>query len=174
MSTRHATISTDLGDLLVVAATEDGADAIIGLYFPEHWYPPSADAIGDVVSATTDPLMAECGRQLTAFLSGKATTFDLPLRTKGDPLSERVWDRLVQIPYGETITYGALATELGNRNLAQRVGQCVGHNPISIVIPCHRVVGADGSLTGFAGGLDRKRRLLELESPSADEAGRLF
>ena len=88
-------------------------------------------------------------------------------------MSERVWTRLCEIPYGQTTTYGAIATELGNRNLAQRVGQAVGHNPISIVIPCHRVVGADGGLTGYAGGLDRKRRL-DLESPAPDEAGRLF
>ena len=83
-------------------------------------------------------------------------------------------NRLARIPYGERVTYGAIATEIGNPGLAQRVGQAVGHNPVSIIIPCHRVVGADGSLTGYAGGLDRKRTLLALESPSADAEGRLF
>ena len=174
LTTRHATLATDLGDLLVVAERDNQVDAIAGIYFPGHWYPPAEDAIGPAVDPTTDELMAECGRQLAAYLKGKLTTFELPLVTHGDPLSEQVWDRLCRIPFGETTTYGTIATELGNRNLAQRVGQAVGHNPISIVIPCHRVVGADGSLTGYAGGLDRKRRLLELESPRAEEAGRLF
>ena len=81
---------------------------------------------------------------------------------------------MTRIPYGATTTYGVIAAEFGNRNLAQRVGQSVGHNPVSILVPCHRVVGSDGSLTGYAGGLDRKRTLLALESPPADDAGRLF
>lgn len=82
--------------------------------------------------------------------------------------------RLREIPYGTTTTYGTIAVQLGNRALAQRVGRAVGHNPLSIVVPCHRVVGADGSLTGFAGGLDRKRALLALEEPAEVRAARLF
>lgn len=170
MTIRHATVPTSLGDLLVVAEDE----AIAGIYFPGHWHPPAEGAIGDATDPTTDPVIAECARQLTAYLLGDRTTFDLPLVTHGDPLSERVWARLRQIPYGQTTTYGAIALELGNRHLAQRIGQAVGHNPISIVIPCHRVVGADGGLTGYAGGLDRKRALLTLESPPAAQVGRLF
>ena len=170
ITVRHALVPTTLGDLLVVAE----GPSIAGIYFPGHWHPPADDAVGQPVDPATDAVIAECSRQLTAYLMGEHTTFDLPLATHGDAFSETIWDRLLQIPYGQTTTYGALALEMGNRNLAQRVGQAVGHNPISIVIPCHRVLGADGSLTGYAGGLDRKRTLLTLESPTADEAGRLF
>ena len=104
----------------------------------------------------------------------KSSDSDTSIATAGDEFSERVWALLKEIPYGETTTYGALAAALGNPRLAQRVGQCVGHNPISVIIPCHRVVGADGSLTGYAGGLDRKRRLLDLEEPPEVAAARLF
>lgn len=98
----------------------------------------------------------------------------MPTRTGGDEFFEQVWALLCEIPYGQTTTYGALAERLGDRRLAQRVGQAVGRNPISILIPCHRVLGADGSLTGYAGGLDRKRFLLELEEPVEASASRLF
>lgn len=170
---RHATIRTGLGDLLAVAEVLEGADALIGLYFPGHWHPPAEGTIGHEV-APTDPLFAALGAQLTAYLRGERQRFEVPIRTHGNDFSERVWDHLVTIPYGTTTTYGQIAATLGNPSWAQLVGQAVGHNPISIVIPCHRVVGADGSLTGYAGGLDRKRTLLALESPSAEESGRLF
>lgn len=171
---RHTTLHTDIGDLLAVAEDLDGQDALIGLYFPAHWHPPAEGTIGLPVPATGDALFAQAAAELAAYLRGERTTFEVPVRTHGDPFSERVWNRLARIPYGQTTTYGAIATELGNRDLAQRVGQAVGHNPVSILIPCHRVVGADGSLTGYAGGLDRKRTLLALEAPPADAAGRLF
>ncbi len=171
---RHTTLHTSIGDLLAVAEDVDGADALIGLYFPGHWHPPAEGTIGHPVPASDDPLFAQALGELTAYLAGNLTTFEVPVRTHGDAFSERVWDRLARIPYGERVTYGAIATEIGNPGLAQRVGQAVGHNPVSIIIPCHRVVGADGSLTGYAGGLDRKRTLLALESPSADAEGRLF
>lgn len=186
MTTRHAYASTSLGELLLVA--DDGAgpvgdtgagagtgtDALIGVYFEGHWYPPTAEEIGERVDPAEDALLARTARQLREYLAGERREFDLPLRTSSDATSQRVWQRLRQIPYGETTTYGAIALELGNRNLAQRVGQAVGHNPISIIIPCHRVLGADGSLTGFAGGLDRKRALLDLEEPEPSSVGRLF
>ncbi|HET9633327.1 MAG TPA: methylated-DNA--[protein]-cysteine S-methyltransferase, partial [Terrabacter sp.] len=112
--------------------------------------------------------------QLDAYFSGSLTTFDLPLAPRGDAFHQRVWALLREIPYGETRSYGQLATALGDRNLAQAVGTANGRNPIAIVVPCHRVIGADGSLVGYAGGLDRKRFLLALEEPSADVSGRLF
>ena len=89
----------------------------------------------------------------------------MPLVTRGDDFSERVWKLLREIPYGQTTTYGALAERLGDKSLAQRVGDAVGHNPLCVFIPCHRVVGANGALTGYAGGLKRKQFLLELEEP---------
>jgi methylated-DNA-[protein]-cysteine S-methyltransferase len=157
---RHRRASTVLGDLELVAH----GDALAGVYFPGHWYPPTADFCGTaVVDGSDDPVLDSAADQLREYLAGDRRYFDLPLTTAGDEFSERVWARLWRIPYGRTTTYGAIATELGNPALAQRVGQAVGHNPISIVIPCHRVVGVDGGLTGYAGGVARKRFLLDLE-----------
>ena len=167
---RHTTLATDLGDLLAVAE----GDALAGLYFPSHWHPPKPGAIGPEVAATDDPVFEATRRELAEYARGERTVFTVPSVTHGDPFSEQVWDLLMTIPYGETTTYGAIARELGNPGLAQRVGQCVGRNPVSILIPCHRVVGADGSLTGYAGGLDRKARLLAIEEPSDVKASRLF
>lgn len=169
-STRHAYLPTTLGDLLVVATGE----ALVGLYFPRHWYPPEASAIGALVDASADPVFVEVARQLEEYLEGERRTFDLAVATSGTPFQEDVWALLREIPFGETTTYGELARTLGNPNLAQLVGQAVGHNPVSIVIPCHRVVGASGKLTGFAGGLERKQLLLELEEPEEAAASRLF
>ena len=167
---RHTTFRTRLGDLTVSADEE----ALTGLYFPGHRHLPSAERLGAAIAADADPLLVRAHEQLEQYLAGERREFDLPLRTGGDDFSERVWALLQEIPYGETTTYGVLAEQLGSRGLAQRVGQCVGRNPLSIVVPCHRVVGADGSLTGYAGGLERKRALLELEEPDERSAERLF
>lgn len=154
---RHGHADTDLGRLTLVA---DG-DAIVGLYFPDHKHAPKE--IGEAAGAE-DPIIARAAEQLLEYLAGARPEFDLDVATDGDDFSERVWALLKKIPHGETVTYGDLARALGNVNYAQRVGQCVGRNPISIIIPCHRVVGADGALTGYAGGVERKRTLLDLES----------
>lgn len=163
----HTRIPTPLGELLLVA--ESGA--LTGLYFPDHRYPPAADSIG---ADGSDPVFNDAAHQLAEYFAGERTDFDLPLAPRGDEFSQAVWAILCAIPFGETTSYGAIARELGNPALAQRVGQAVGHNPISIIVPCHRVLGADGSLTGFAGGLERKRFLLELEEPVSAKAERLF
>lgn len=167
---RHTTLSTELGDLLAVAEGEGCA----GLYFPGHWHPPVQDSIGPEVSATGDAVFEPLRQEVADYLRGERTEFSVPTVTHGDAFSERVWDLLATIPYGTTTTYGAIARELGNPGLAQRVGQSVGHNPISILIPCHRVIGSNGSLTRYAGGLDRKARLLALEEPPEKAASRLF
>lgn len=159
MTVRHTTIATPLGELLLVV---DGP-AVTGLYFPQHRYPPAADGIGEPTDG--DETTAAVGAQLSEYFAGSRPVFELPLAPAGSAFDHQVWDLLRAIPFGETTTYGALARRLGNPGLAQRVGQSVGHNPISIIVPCHRVVGADGGLTGFAGGLDRKRFLLDLETP---------
>lgn len=101
--------------------------------------------------------------QLTEYFERKRRTFDVPLRPQGSPFELRVWQRLTQIPYGATISYGAIATEFEMENGARAVGRANARNPIPIIIPCHRVIGADGSLVGFGGGLPLKERLLELE-----------
>ena len=170
MTTRHAYIDTELGGMLLVAHD----DALTGAYFEGQKYPPAADAIGDVVSIEEDRLLAQATTEMRAYLAGERDSFDVPIAPQGDEFSQRVWQILLRIPYGETVTYGAIADELGSKGLSQRVGQSVGHNPLSVIVPCHRVLGADGSLTGYAGGLDRKRALLALEEPDAAEAGRLF
>ena len=102
--------------------------------------------------------------QLAAYFAGELTVFDLPLDLRGTDFQRRVWAALREIPYGRTRTYGELATALGAPSASRAVGLANGRNPISIVVPCHRVVGASGSLTGYAGGVDRKRALLDLEA----------
>lgn len=156
MTAHHTHLDTELGQLLVSA--DDGA--LTGLYFPHHWRMPPAERLGQEAA---DPLFDETAVQIAQYLRSERQTFDLPTRLIGDDFQQKVWRLLEQIPYGVTTTYGELAEQLGNKALAQAVGKAVGDNPISIVVPCHRVVGADGSLTGYAGGLRRKRTLLELE-----------
>ncbi len=118
--------------------------------------------VGD--RADDDPLLAEAARQLTAYFAGELTEFDLPLRPEGTAFQQRVWGELRRIGYGETASYGEIAARLGMVAGASRaVGAANGRNPIGIVIPCHRVVGANGSLSGYAGGVERKRLLLRLE-----------
>ena len=112
--------------------------------------------------------------QLLEYLEGATRTFDLPLQATGSSFQQAVWAIVSEIPFGETRTYGDIADEVGDRSRAQEVGQAVGMNPLCVIVPCHRVVGASGSLTGYAGGLSRKRALLDLEAPVAASAGRLF
>jgi methylated-DNA-[protein]-cysteine S-methyltransferase len=107
---------------------------------------------------------AELKTQLAAYFAGRRREFDLPLEMAGSPFQRRVWDALRQIPYGETVSYGELARRLGIPASPRAVGVANGKNPICVIVPCHRVIGADGSLTGFAGGLPRKRLLLDLEA----------
>ncbi len=166
MTTRHALVETGLGALTVVM---DG-EHVVGIYFPGHWTLPDPETFGP--RSEDDPVAKGVQRQLEEYLAGERTTFDLPLELRGSDLQQRVWSVLERIPYGTTTTYGAIAAEVGAP--AQAVGNAVGANPLSVVVPCHRVVGSDGSLTGFAGGLERKRRLLALEEPDAEARGALF
>ncbi len=110
------------------------------------------------------PPLGEARRQLEAYFAGELHEFDLPLAPSGTGFQLRVWEELRAIPYGETISYGELARRMGDPGLARAVGLANGRNPLPVIVPCHRVIGADGSLTGFGGGLDRKRKLLELEA----------
>lgn len=175
MSIRHSTMDTPLGDLTLVATGE----AISGLYFPQHKHPPTNSTLGAEVRLAADPTLAELGRQLQEYLAGERHDFNLPVAPVGTDLQRQVWALIAEIPYGQTRTYGELAARLDGplperMPVAKMVGQAVGRNPVSIVIPCHRVMGADGTLTGFAGGLDRKRWLLDLEEPADAAASRLF
>jgi methylated-DNA-[protein]-cysteine S-methyltransferase len=112
-----------------------------------------------------DPLLAEAARQLGAYFAGELTEFDLPLRPVGSDFQQRVWEQLRQVGHGSTTSYGEIARRLGMKpGAARAVGMANGRNPIAIVIPCHRVVGASGLLSGYAGGVERKRALLDLEN----------
>ena len=123
------------------------------------WRPPP-----DWRSSTRDPFGAET--QLQTYFDGQLQRFDLPLQPAGTPFQGAVWQALARVPYGRTITYGELAALLGKPRAARAVGAALGRNPLPIIVPCHRVVGSDGSLTGFAGGVDIKRSLLALETRS--------
>jgi methylated-DNA-[protein]-cysteine S-methyltransferase len=171
MNNRHAIVSTQLGDLTLVASD----DALVGIYFPHHWVKPERATLGDEVDAATDPVLAEATRQLTQYLAGERDDFDLTTELRGgDAFQQKVWALLDDIPRGATTTYGELAERLGDKQLAQLVGKAVGSNPLSIIVPCHRVVGKDGKLTGYAGGLKRKQFLLDLEEPALVKETRLF
>ncbi len=112
------------------------------------------------------PLLAEASRQLLAYLAGRLRDFDLPLSLRGTPFQQQVWQELRTIPYGQTRTYGELAQDIGGRGKARAVGGAAHANPIAIVVPCHRLIGAGGKLTGFGGGLPMKQALLDLERRS--------
>ena len=170
MQVRHTVIDSPLGELTLVAQ----GDALTGVYFRHHWHPPTADALDQYVGPTADDLFRRAIVQLDEYLAGKRARFDVPIALIGEPRQRRVWELLVDIAYGETVTYGDLAAELSDGTTAYEVGQAVGRNPLSIIVPCHRVVGKHGALTGYAGGLKRKRFLLDLEAPVPAAAGRLF
>ncbi len=148
--------ASPLGPILL-AADETG---LTGLWFEVQKYFPSFSGVDYQEKET--PVLTETVRWLDVYFSGKDPGFLPPLHPQGSPFRQTVWDILLTIPRGQTMTYGEIARRLGVHS-AQAVGGAVGHNPISILIPCHRVVGSDGSLTGYAGGLDRKTRLLQLE-----------
>lgn len=127
------------------------------------------DAQGAVYGLFFEPIDApesdsDARRQLDDYFAGQRTVFDLKLVTHGPPMHEAVWKMLIEIPYGETATYGDLALRLGDATLARAVGQACAKNPIPIIIPCHRVIGSNGSLTGFGGGIEIKRELLRREA----------
>ncbi|MFI1092444.1 methylated-DNA--[protein]-cysteine S-methyltransferase [Streptomyces sp. NPDC020917] len=167
MSIRHVVIETYLGPITIVAKDE----TITGLYFRHQVRRPSQETFGPEISDSTDSLLNEAVRQLCDYLAGRRRRFDLPLEAEGDAFQRTVWDIVKGIQCGDTTTYGQVAEQVGGRDLAQKVGQAVGANPLCIFVPCHRVVGSTGALTGYAGGRKRKQALLELEEPSAGEAG---
>jgi methylated-DNA-[protein]-cysteine S-methyltransferase len=150
-------VDSPIGRLML---TSDGT-ALTGLYMGT---PSKSPAMSKDWSqnATVDPLPAVV-RQLKEYFAGTRRKFDLPLRMEGTTFQRRVWRELTDIPYGETWSYGQLAKRIDNPNASRAVGLANGRNPIAIIVPCHRVIGADGSLTGFGGGLPRKQWLLEHE-----------
>jgi methylated-DNA-[protein]-cysteine S-methyltransferase len=144
----HTTISSPIGPLRLTVA-DDGAVTRIDF---------GAGEVSD------DPRFVPLAAELAEYFAGARTAFDLPLRPQGSAFEQLVWAELLRIPYGETASYGEIAARIGHPGKARAVGRANARNPIAIVCPCHRVIGSDGSLTGYAGGLESKRALLELEA----------
>ena len=150
-------IETPLGGI-TMAATDEG---LAGVWFDQqrHWPDTTGWQTKD-----DHPALVEAGAQLRDYFAGKRGDFDMPLDlSHGTAFQQSVWQALLAIPAGKTMTYGALSVHVGNPAAGRAVGAAVGRNPISVIVPCHRVLGSDGSLTGYAGGLHRKTALLELE-----------
>ena len=158
----HVIVDSPIGPLTVVA--EDGA--ITALYMDAQRHAPGAEEFGLPGDPGDEPFTTAAA-QLAAYFAGQLTEFDLPLAPAGTEFQRRVWDGLRAIPYGQTVSYGELARRVGNPAASRAVGLANGRNPIAIVVPCHRVIGSDGSLTGYGGGLNRKRFLLALEGGPA-------
>jgi methylated-DNA-[protein]-cysteine S-methyltransferase len=152
----YTTFDSPVGELLAVG---DG-QALHGLYMQEG---RTAIAVDPSWTPAGEPF-AQVREQLAAYFAGERRDFELPLATAGSRFQRSVWRALQDIRYGETISYGELARRIGPPATPRNVGRANGRNPIAVIVPCHRVIGADGSLTGYGGGLDRKRALLELES----------
>ncbi|HEY4999456.1 MAG TPA: methylated-DNA--[protein]-cysteine S-methyltransferase [Usitatibacter sp.] len=163
--TRYVRFATPLGTLIATAV----GGALTGLYFEHGRHAPEVCA-----AWIADPAYAplrECVRQVGEYLKGVRKQFDLPLAPQGSEFQRRVWIEIARIPFGETIAYAELAARAGAPGAARAAGAATGRNPLSIIVPCHRVLGADGSLTGYAGGLERKKRLLALEGVLSPKEG---
>ena len=154
---RFSTLPTPIGEL-VLTADPDGA--LTRLYLPNR-LPDTSGWERD------DALLEPVRRQLAEYFAGQRSEFDVLLRPTGVPFQLKVWDALLKIPYGETASYGEIAREIGHPTAFRAVGAANGQNPIAIIVPCHRVIGSNGSLTGYGGGLPTKRALLDLEAGRA-------
>ncbi|MGW6733793.1 methylated-DNA--[protein]-cysteine S-methyltransferase [Streptomyces sp. NPDC055013] len=153
---QHTLIDSPYGPLTLVA--EEGV--LCGLYMTDQRHRPAEETFG----TRDESLFRDAEDQLKAYFAGELKEFTLELRLSGTPFQRSVWEQLRKIPYGETRSYGELADTVGNSGASRAVGLANGKNPIGIIVPCHRVVGANGSLTGYGGGLDRKQRLLDFEN----------
>ena len=150
-------IDTPLGAMLLAASP----DGLVGLWFDGQRHQPAS--VGWQQDAG-HPLLRQAAEQLLAYFAGTRQRFELPLDWRaGTPFQQAVWQALTEIDFGQTLSYGELGQRLGRPDAARAVAGAVGHNPLSVVVPCHRVLGADGALTGYAGGLARKAALLRLE-----------
>ncbi|RRD67225.1 methylated-DNA--[protein]-cysteine S-methyltransferase [Comamonadaceae bacterium OH2310_COT-174] len=164
MTIFHQTIDSPVGRLLI-AASDEGLHAI---EFPQGRHPVKRDTHWqESRQESPHPLLSEAARQLGEYFAGQRRVFDLPLAPQGTDFQQRVWQALRAIPYGQTRSYAQLATAIGQPKAMRAVGAANGRNPLSIVVPCHRVIGANGSLVGFGGGLPVKTFLLRLEGALA-------
>lgn len=166
MTTYYTYFDSRIDPLLL---TSDG-EALTGVFMVAHKYGP--EVAPDWVQNDSAPPFAEAKRQLAGYFAGTLTEFDLPLAPRGTAFQLRVWEELRRIAFGETISYGELARRIGQPGSARAVGLANGRNPISIVVPCHRVIGANGKLVGYGGGLPRKQALLAHEASGANSRQR--
>lgn len=150
-------INTPVGDLKIVVNDQ----ALVAILWDQE--KPNRVPLPAQIESKNDPLILETEKQLNEYFQGQRKAFSLPLELRGTPFQAQVWERLKQIPYGTTLSYKTIASQIGKPDAVRAVGTAIGRNPISIIIPCHRVIGRKGSLTGFAGGLPRKKFLLMLE-----------
>jgi methylated-DNA-[protein]-cysteine S-methyltransferase len=162
----HTKIDSPIGTLTLVAT--DGV--LSGLYMEDQLHLPDPSSFGPRDGTGFE----EAAEQLEEYFAGERTAFTLRTRLHGSAFQRRVWQALTTIPYGQTWSYAQLADAVGRPDRVRAVGATNGRNPLAVVVPCHRVIGSDGSLTGYGGGLARKRFLLDLERPSGPAAGRLF
>jgi methylated-DNA-[protein]-cysteine S-methyltransferase len=157
MSLVSTTLQTPVGQLRLVASDR----ALVAVLWPEER--DGRVRFSDDIHEGTNPVLEAATTQLMEYFDGRRLSFDLPLDPQGTDFQQQVWTALAQIPYAETSTYGTQAAAIGRATAVRAVGSANGRNPLSIVVPCHRIVGADGSLTGFAGGIEAKRWLLDHE-----------
>jgi methylated-DNA-[protein]-cysteine S-methyltransferase len=163
------TAPSPLGPLRLFAT----ADALVALYLPTTEGPGLGHVLARAVPGTS-PILERTASQLAGYFAGTLLDFTLPLAPEGTAFQQQVWQALAQIPFGQTQSYGALAASIGKPSASRAVGAANGQNPIAIVIPCHRVIGANGSLTGYGGGLPAKRWLIAHEQQRAGAQGTLF
>lgn len=163
MALAFRTFASPLGPLKLVA----GGDALVAILWAQD--DPARVPLGPMAEDESHPVLAEAARQLGEYFAGARRAFDLPLAFRGTDFQKQVWAALCAIPHGETRSYGDIARAIGRPSAVRAVGAANGRNPISIVAPCHRVIGTNGALTGFAGGLEAKRFLLRLERGDAGE-----
>ena len=156
---RYCSAPSPLGNILLVA----NGDALCGVYFDGQKYLPAIDPAWQEDSGSA--ILRTAHNQLDQYFAGSRKRFELPLEPNGTSFQRAVWNAIAQVPWGETLTYAELASRAGRPGSARAAGAATGRNPLSIIVPCHRIVGSDGSLTGYAGGLDRKQKLLALERP---------
>jgi methylated-DNA-[protein]-cysteine S-methyltransferase len=157
MTLCFSTLASPVGELKLVA----NDDALVAILWQDD--DPARVRLGPLVERSDHPVLKQAEAQLTAYFSGNLRRFNVPLDFRGTDFQKSVWAALLAIPFGETRSYGQIARQIGRPKAVRAVGAANGRNPISIMAPCHRVVGSDGSLTGFAGGLDAKRYLLAME-----------
>lgn len=158
----HTVVDSPVGPLTLVAVD----DALTGLYMDRQRHRPPQESFGEPGTAPFGPVI----EQLAEYFAGQRSEFDVVMALTGTPFQRTVWAALREIPYGETVSYGELAERIGQPSASRAVGLANGKNPIGIIVPCHRVVGSTGNLTGYGGGLDRKQHLLDFERSNTPHA----